>query len=79
MIMQNSSRSSRGTNAPAMSEHAFAMLGVEDVAYIKEVIVEGNKLWAIIGADGTSLALAPDRNLAFAAALQNDKTPVSVH
>jgi len=77
--MQNSSSSSRGNNAPAMSEHAFALLGVEDVAYIKEVVVEGNKLWAIIGADGTSLALAPDRNLAFAAALQNDKTPVSVH
>jgi len=77
--MQNSSSSSRGNHAPAMSEHAFALLGVEDVAYIKEVIVEGNKLWAIIGADGTSLALAPDRNLAFAAALQNDKTPVSVH
>ena len=77
--MQNSSSSSRGNNAPAMSEHAFALLGVEDVAYIKQVIVEGNKLWAIIGADGTSLALAPDRALAFAAAIQNDKTPVSVH
>lgn len=76
--MQNSSNSSR-TASPAMTEHAFALLGVEDVAYIKEVIVEGNKLWAIIGADGTSLALAPDRELAFAAALQNDKTPVSVH
>ena len=76
--MQNSSNSSR-TTSPAMDAHAFAMLGVEDVAYIKEVIVEGNKLWAIIGADGTSLALAPDRDLAFAAALQNDKTPVSVH
>jgi len=76
--MQNSSNSSR-TTSPAMSEHAFALLGVEDVAYIKEVIIDGNKLWAIIGADGTSLALAPDRDLAFAAALQNDKTPVSVH
>lgn len=75
--MQNSS-SSR-TSAPAMTEHAFALLGVEDVAYIKEVIVEGSKLWAIIGADGTSLALAPNRDLAFAAALQNDRTPVSVH
>lgn len=76
--MQNSSSNSR-TAHPAMDEHAFALLGVEDIAYIKEVIVDGNKLWAIIGADGTSLALAPDRDLAFAAALQNDKTPVSVH
>ena len=72
-------RSSSRTTSPAMTEHAFALLGVEDVAYIKEVIFEGNKLWAIIGADGTSLALAPNRDLAFAAAIQNDKTPVSVH
>ena len=62
-----------------MSEQAFAMLGVEDVAYIREVMVNGAKAWAIIGADGTSLAVAPDRDLAFAAALQADRTPVSVH
>lgn len=66
-------------HSPPMSEHAFAMLGVEDVAYIREVFVNGTKAWAIIGADGTSLAIAPDRDLAFAAALQADKTPVSVH
>jgi len=78
MIMQNKSSSSR-TPSPAMTEHAFALLGAEDVAYIREVIVEGSKLWAIIGADGTSLALAANRDLAFAAALQADKTPVSVH
>jgi len=77
--MQNSSRNSGRASSSAMSEHAFAMLGVEDVAYIKQVVVDGNSLWAIIGADGTSLALAPNRDLAFAAALQNDRTPVSVH
>ena len=76
--MQNKSSDGR-TSTPAMTDHAFALLGVEDVAYIKQVMVEGNKLWAIIGADGTSLALAPDRALAFAAAIQNDRTPVSVH
>jgi hypothetical protein len=75
--MQNKHSSS--PNSPPMSEHAFAMLGVEDVAYIREVLVNGTKAWAIIGADGTSLAVAPDRDLAFAAALQADRTPVSVH
>ncbi len=67
------------SHAAPMSEHAFAMLGVEDVAYIREVNVNGTRAWAIISADGTSLAIAPDRDLAFAAALQADKTPVSVH
>jgi hypothetical protein len=73
------SRHSSNSHAGAMSEHAFAMLGVEDVAYIREVTVDGNKAWAIIGGDGTSLALAPNRELAFAAALQADRTPVSAH
>ena len=75
--MQNSKHDN--PHASPMSEHAFAMLGVEDVAYIREVLVNGTRAWAIIGADGTSLAIAPDRALAFAAALQADKTPVSVH
>ncbi len=75
--MQTKQGSNSGTSP--MSEHAFAMLGVEDVAYIREVSVDGNKAWAIIGADGTSLALAPNRELAFAAALQADRTPVSAH
>jgi len=73
------SKHSNNTSASPMSEHAFAMLGVEDVAYIREVTIDGNKAWAIIGADGTSLALAPNRELAFAAALQADRTPVSTH
>ncbi len=75
--MQN--KDSSHSHAAPMSEHAFAMLGAEDVAYIREVVVNGTRAWAIISADGTSLAIAPDRDLAFAAALQADKTPVSVH
>ncbi len=75
--MQNS-YSSR-TQAPAMTDQAFASLGVNDLAYIREVMVNGAKAWAIISADGQSLAIAPDRDLAFAAAIQNDKTPLSVH
>ena len=75
--MQNS-YSSR-TQAPAMSDQAFAALGIDDLAYIREVFVNGAKAWAIISADGQSLAIAPDRDLAFAAAIQNDKTPLSVH
>jgi len=74
-------QSKHGSNphASPMSEHAFAMLGVEEVAYIREVTVDGASAWAIVGADGASLALAPNRDLAFAAALQADRTPVSAH
>ena len=78
--MENRSRSSgRGTTPPPMSEHAFAMLGVEELAYVRPVFVNGSLLWAVLGADGTSLALAPSRELAFAAAIQADRMPLSVH
>ena len=75
--MQNSYHSR--AHPPAMSDQAFALLGIDDLAYIREVYMNGAKAWAIISADGTSLAVAPDRNLAFAAAIQADKTPLSVH
>jgi hypothetical protein len=65
--------------SPMMSENAFALWGVEDVAYIKRVALDGELAWAIFAADGTSLGAVPDRDLAFAAAIQNDRIAVSVH
>jgi hypothetical protein len=62
-----------------MSAHDFAMWGLQDVAYIRPIHVEGSVAWAICAADGTGIAVAQERDLAFAAALQNDLEPVSVH
>ena len=65
--------------SPAMSENAFALWGVDDVAYIKQVAAHGTLAWAIFAADGRSLGALPDRNLAFATATQNDRFAMSVH
>jgi hypothetical protein len=65
--------------SPVMSENAFAMWGVDDVAYIRALDVNGQHVWGIFAADGNSLGMVPDRDLAFAAAIQNDKIPLSVH
>jgi len=62
-----------------MSETAFALWGIDDVAYVKQVEVDGQTAWAIFAADGTALGATPDRELAFATILQNDRNPVSVH
>jgi hypothetical protein len=62
-----------------MSEHAFAVWGIDEIAYIKHVSINGEDAWAICAADGSSLAVVRDRALAFAAALQNDRLPLSVH
>lgn len=62
-----------------MSERDFAMWGVQDVAYIREVTVQGQPAWAICAADGSGIGVAADREVAFAAARQNDLEPLSVH
>jgi hypothetical protein len=54
-------------------------LGIEEMAYIKSVIVDGEKLHAIHAADGTPLTVVSDRKLAFATVSQHDMQPMSVH
>ena len=62
-----------------MTAHDFASWGMQDIAYIKRVVINDEVGWSIHGADGTSIGLAHDRALAFAAVRQHDLEPVSVH
>ena len=62
-----------------MTPEALAALGLEHLAYIKDVLVEGEVQYAIHGADGRVLGITAVRDVAFAAARQNDLEPVSVH
>ncbi len=43
------------------------------------ILPEGVKLYAVHLADGRRIAVLDDRDRAFAAAVQHDLTPVSVH
>ena len=67
----------------AMSPEMFANLGAPDLAYIRPVSVDQGEgqvdAWGIFAANGNQLGVAPQRDLAFAAAVQNDLVPVSVH
>jgi hypothetical protein len=76
-----------------MSPKAFEQLGDGEVAYIKQLNLdlaqklfpalrgklEGIDLYAVLGADGTPLALTDSRNAAIANAIENDLVPLSVH
>jgi len=62
-----------------MSPQDFALWGVEDVAYIKRVVINQEVGWSIHCADGSNIGLAFDRELAFAAVRQQELQPVSVH
>ena len=62
-----------------LSARELGAFGIEDVAYIKSVTVDGQKLHAIHAADGTPLTVVADRALAFATVRQHDMQPASVH
>lgn len=54
-------------------------LGLENVAYVKSITDGGDTVWAIFQSDGTQIGAAPTRDLAFAAIVQHEMAPVSVH
>ena len=57
----------------------FEALGLEQLAYVKPVKVDGRTAFAVHAADGTQIAVMPDREVARAAIRQYDLEPVSVH
>jgi hypothetical protein len=62
-----------------MSATDLAMLGMQDLAYVKQVEVDGAASYAIHAADGTQMALIGNRDVAFAVVRQHEMEPVSVH
>jgi len=57
----------------------LAQLGMQWVAYIKPVEIDGTVAFGIFAADGKQLAIVPTRDSAIVTARQNDLEPVSVH
>ena len=62
-----------------LTQQEFAALGMNDLAYIRWVETESGTGYVICAADGTALAAAEDRAVAFAAARQHGLEPLSVH
>ncbi len=62
-----------------ISTQDFAMLGVQDVAFVKPVRVDGEAVYSIHAADGTEMGVVSNREVAFAAVRQHDMEPLSVH
>jgi hypothetical protein len=62
-----------------LSVAQLASLGVSHLAYVKPVLVNGARAFAIHGADGTPMAVAGAEDLAFAAIRQHEMVPALVH
>ena len=62
-----------------MYDYDFADWGIEDVAYIKQDMIDNSPMWSIYGAEGTRIGYAENRDVALAIVSQHDLTAVSVH
>jgi hypothetical protein len=62
-----------------ISTAQLAQLGMQQIAYVKPVVLNGEQGFAIHAADGTPMALADNRELAVAAIVQHEMIPAQVH
>lgn len=62
-----------------LSVEQLAGLGVSQIAYVKPVMMNGVRAFAIHAADGTPMALAGDEEMAVAAIRQHEMLPSLVH
>ena len=63
----------------SISPQEFALWGIQDIAYIRMIMVDGRRGFEIRAADGTPVAVMKSLALAQAAVRQNDLEPLSVH
>ncbi len=61
-----------------LSPQDFAMIGVQQLAYIKPTVVNGVTGYSIHAADGTQIGMAPSWDIAFAAVKQHELEPVAL-
>ncbi len=62
-----------------ISSQELALLGMQNLAYVKRVVVNDAPAFAIHAADGTEVAIVPDQDIAIATVRQHDLEPLSVH
>ena len=78
------SKTQNGTGTVALdvrnlSPADLGQLGMQQLAYVKPVIVNGAHAFAIHAADGTPMAVAQDFGVAIAAIVQHEMVPAQVH
>lgn len=61
-----------------LSTDDMLMLGIKDVAYIKDIDVDGQTAFALFAANGKPIVVTPDRETAIAAAWKNGLAPLTL-
>lgn len=63
----------------AISSKEFLDFGKEDIAYVRPVKIDGQKLFAIHAADGTPLSIMQNKREAVMVVEKNDMEAATVH
>jgi hypothetical protein len=63
----------------ALTPKDLLMLGIKDMAYVKNIEVDGETAVALFAANGLQIAVMEDRETAVAAAWQNGLAPMTLH
>jgi hypothetical protein len=61
-----------------LSPQDMLMLGIKDVAYIKDIEVDGETAFGLFAANGKPLAVTADRAAAVATAWENGLAPMTL-
>lgn len=69
----------RTANAIRLSNGDFAVLGANQIAYVKPVLADGIKVYEIHAADGSTITRVPSWQIAMTVIRQNDLEPVWVN
>jgi hypothetical protein len=62
-----------------LSREAFASLGLEDIVYVKPIVMACGAIFEIHAADGECLAVVADEATARAAVARHDLKPLRLH
>jgi len=72
-------RSRKVISVRALTPEQFSHLGAGHIAYVRPIRQDGEAAFAIHGADGAQIAVAPDAEVAYAAIRQHEMEPLSLH
>lgn len=62
----------------SLSPTDLLVFGLNDIAYLRPAVVNGQSVFAIHAADGSQLALVASRDVGLAAMYEHDLEPVSL-
>ena len=75
----NSIREPEAVDIRHISAEELAQLGMQEIAYVRPVVVDGSACFGIYAADGTPMAIAGGLDVAIAAIMQHEMVPTQVH